>query len=68
MTHQEKIMKWFRTHKYLDRVQAMTKLNIFNLTADISDMRAAGIDIESVYPNVKGKKARWCKYRLKANE
>lgn len=46
----------------------MQHLNIFNLTAVISDMRESGIQIETVYETKNGKKSKWCKYALKQAE
>lgn len=68
MTQADEVMGWFELHKYLNRAQAMQHLNIFNLTAVISDMRESGIQIETVYETKNGKKSKWCKYALKQAE
>lgn len=62
MTQEEKVMKWFKNHKYLSRQQAFNNLYIYNLTAVISNLRLKGIDI--VTEKVKGKNSTYGKYRL----
>lgn len=64
MTHEEKINNWWKTHKYINRVDALNRLGIYNLTATISRMRKKGYKIESM-PQKKGK--NYVKYYKEAD-
>lgn len=61
LTQEQKILNYWKTNKYINRPIAMNRLNIYNLTAVISSMRAKGYDILDV-PQKKGK--RYVKYCL----
>jgi uncharacterized protein YpbB len=41
-TQKLRILKWFRTHKYLTRLQAFDKLGIFELSGRLNDLKRDG--------------------------
>ena len=63
MTQKEQVMTWFKTHKYLNKRNAMLDFfpSIWNLPDVIMRLREEGVPIETVAMR-KGK--RYVKYKL----
>ena len=50
MTDKQKILKWFKTRRYLTDVQAIHKLGVYNVRSRASEMRldSRWIDVKRV--------------------
>lgn len=62
MTEKQRILKWFKRHKYLTVAQAIHQIKAYNLRSRASEMR-----LKATYINVKrddGATARIARYEL----
>lgn len=66
LTQAEKVAKYLKYNKSIDRPRAISILGIWNLTAVVSAMRDAGYPIETVYntDRITGKKMQTCRYTM----
>lgn len=64
MTDQQKIRKWFKTHKYITCMQAVFKLGVHNLRSRVSEM--PDVERDAMIPVVKadGTKTEVARYSL----
>ena len=46
MNQKKRILEWFKEHRTLDRLQAFTKLGIFELSARICELKRAGYNFD----------------------
>lgn len=65
----ERILQYLDEHGSITRAEAMSELGIANFTARVSDLRRAGVelDTETVFQkNRYGEKVKYFRYRRKA--
>lgn len=65
----ERILQYLDEHGAITRAEAMSELGIANFTARVSDLRRAGVelDTETVFQkNRYGEKVKYFRYRRKA--
>ena len=64
MTDKQKILKWFKTHKYLTCCQAIHKLGIYNLRSRVSEIPTVVKDCMIEVVKEDGVLTRVARYRL----
>lgn len=65
----ERILQYLDEHGSITRAEAMSELGIANFTARISDLRRAGVELDTETVSQKnryGEKVKYFRYRRKA--
>ena len=67
MSQTEQVYEYIKTHGSIDPLKAIHRLGILRLSARIWDLRAQGVEIETVRKTRKTKAGvkEWAEYRLK---
>jgi len=63
MTDRQKILKWFKTHKYLTCVQAIHKLGVYNLRSRVCEIDGIASEMVKV-TRTDGVETRVARYSL----
>jgi len=63
MTDRQKILKWFKTHKYLTCVQAIHKLGVYNLRSRVCEIDGVVSEMVKV-TRADGVETRVARYSL----
>lgn len=67
MTQTEQVLEYMKTHGSINPLQAMQNLGIMRLSARIWDLKASGVQVETIQKKRKtpvGVK-QWAEYKLK---
>lgn len=65
----ERILQYLDEHGSITRAEAMSELGIANFTARVSDLRRAGVELDTETVSQKnryGEKVKYFRYRRKA--
>lgn len=71
MTQTQRIENYIKEHGSITNMEAMKELGILRLSARISDMRQAGINVISEYESGKNRwdePTRWVRYYIREGE